>query len=106
MTSVAQVVRNIIEQLSDGISQLVLTVIVLSEENAPLPEQLPAGAAAVNQTASSLANIARRLAATNYKDFPSLKEEIIEASSSVDNATLTLSTAIDTMQGNEDRRAG
>lgn len=97
-TSNCFVVRSIIEQLSEGISQLVLTVIVLSEQNAPLPDQLPNGAAAVNQTAASLANIARKLAATNYKDFPSIKDEITEAAAAVDNATTVLATAIQTMQ--------
>lgn len=63
-----------------------------------MPDQLPAGAAAVNQTAASLANIARKLAATNYKDFPSIKEEITEAASAVDNATGVMAKAIQNMQ--------
>lgn len=76
-----------------------LTVIVLSEQNAAMPDQLPAGASQVNQTAASLANIARKLAASNYKDFPSIKEEITEASALVDDATGVLARAIQTMQG-------
>eukprot|EP01128_Nolandella_sp_AFSM9_P005787 TRINITY_DN2861_c0_g1_i1.p1 TRINITY_DN2861_c0_g1~~TRINITY_DN2861_c0_g1_i1.p1 ORF type:complete len:2112 (+),score=650.25 TRINITY_DN2861_c0_g1_i1:34-6336(+) len=104
--SVAEVVRKVIEELSDGVSTLMLTVIVLSEQNATVPADLPATSAAVNQTAQMLAKIANKLAGSNYKKFPPIATEIVEAAGAVDGATVTLANAINELTSAADRQAG
>jgi len=106
MTSVSQIVRKIIDELSDGVSELVLLVVVLAEQNAPLPEQLPPAATVVNETANTLAKVARQLAATDYSDFPEIFQEINEACDAVNSATSTLARAITILQGPGDRKQG
>lgn len=44
-----------------------LLVVVLQEKNAEVPPQLPQAAGVVNQTALTLAKIAKQLAEANYK---------------------------------------
>jgi hypothetical protein len=45
----------------------VLLVVVLQEKNAEVPPQLPQASGVVNQTALTLAKIAKQLAEANYK---------------------------------------
>lgn len=71
-----------------------MTVVILSEQNAAVQPDLPEGANAVNTTAQTLAKIARQLSVTNYKNFPSIAQEINEASDAVDKATGTMAAAI------------
>ncbi|MCL4419627.1 hypothetical protein M1146_06040 [Patescibacteria group bacterium] len=106
MTSVAQIVRGIIDDLSDGVSDLVLIVVIMAEQNAPVPEPLPNAASIVNQTANTLANIARELAKTDYVDFAEIVKEINEASAEVEVGTQTMEKAMSTLQSNGDRKSG
>jgi len=107
MTSVAQVVRQVIDDLSDGVSELVLLVVVLAEQNQAVPAKLPTRATEVNKIALNLANIARRLTETEYVDFPEITSEILEASGAVDAATSTLGNAITILEsGGGDRKHG
>jgi hypothetical protein len=96
-------VRKIIDDLSDGVSQLVLLVVVLQEKNAEVPPQLPEAASVVNKTAKTLATIAKQLAETNYKEHPSIKQEIIDAAVTVENATVTLDNAVRILQTSSNR---
>jgi hypothetical protein len=108
MTSVAQVVRQVIDDLSDGVSELVLLVVVLAEQNQGVPEKLPARAGEVNTVAQNLAKIARRLTETDYAEFPEISSEINEASNAVDAATSTLHNAINILvsHASGDRKSG
>jgi len=85
---------------------LVLTVVVLSEQNAEVQPGLPEGANAVNETARTLAKIARQLAGSNYKNFPPIAKEINEASDAVDVATGTMASAIEVLVSAADRKMG
>lgn len=106
MTSVAQIVRGIIDDLSDGVSDLVLIVVIMAEQNAPVPEPLPNASSIVNQTANTLANIARELAKTDYVDFAEIVKEINEASAEVEVGTQTMEKAMSALQSNGDRKTG
>jgi len=52
-------VQQITETLSDAVSQLVVLVIALQEQNAEMPPTLPAASAAVAQSAATLVHVAR-----------------------------------------------
>jgi len=106
MTSIAQIVRQVIDDLSDGVSELVLLVVVLAEQNQVLPPQLPGASEIVNEMANRLASIARELTRTDYADFEEIAREIIEAADAVDTATNTLKNAIQILQGGGDRKQG
>lgn len=99
-------VRGIIDDLSDGVSELVLIVVIMAEQNAAVPEQLPPAAATVNQTANTLASIARELGRTDYVDFEEIVTEINESADAVDGATGTMGKAISVLQGTGDRKSG
>lgn len=96
--------RQIIEQLSDGVSQLVLMVVVLQEQNADVPANLPNAAQAVLGTAVTLGKVATQLAGTNYKNFPDIAKEIVDAATAVQSATDTMTTAMKTLQTSADRK--
>lgn len=106
MTSHTLIVRGIIDDLSDGVSELVLLVVVMSEQNAAVPPPLPIAASVVNQTANTLANIARELAKTDYVDFDEIVQEINEAANDVEGGTKTMEEALKVLQGDGDRRRG
>jgi len=106
MANVEQIVRQIIEDLSESVHGLVLMVVVLAEQNAPLSEKLSEETEAVNQTAEKLAKIARQLAATDYEKFPSIAKEVRDAADSVDSAIATLKNAISSLRGTSDRKKG
>jgi uncharacterized phage infection (PIP) family protein YhgE len=97
-------VRQIIEQLSDGVSQLVLMVVVLQDQNADVPPNLPTASQAVLGTAVTLSKVAAQLAGTNYKNFPDIAKEIVEAANSVQSATDVMTTAMKTLQTSSDRK--
>lgn len=50
-------VRSIIEELSDAVSELMIMVIVLSEQNAAMPPDLPGKSVAINETAQKVLNL-------------------------------------------------
>jgi len=102
--TVGQIVRQIIEQLSDGVSQLVLMVVVLQEQNADVPPSLPNAASAVMQTAVTLSRVASQLADTNYKNFPAIAKEIIDSATAVNDANGTMSKAIGVLTTSSDRK--
>jgi len=107
MSSVAQVVRKIIDDLTDGVSELVLLVVVLAEQCQAVPDQLPSAATVVNSTANTLAEIARKLGKTDYAEFPEISSEIVEASDAVEHATKSLDHAIRVLEsGQGDLRTG
>eukprot|EP01125_Pyxidicula_operculata_P005612 TRINITY_DN196_c0_g1_i1.p1 TRINITY_DN196_c0_g1~~TRINITY_DN196_c0_g1_i1.p1 ORF type:complete len:1163 (+),score=467.74 TRINITY_DN196_c0_g1_i1:39-3527(+) len=106
MSSVEQVVGQIIETLSDGVSELVLMVVVLAEQNQAMPSTLPNTANQVNTTANKLSLIARKLADTDYKAFPSISKEILEASEQVESATKVMSNSVGNLSGSADRKKG
>lgn len=54
-------VRGIIEQLSEGICDLVMTVILLAEQNAPLEPSMIQKSIAINQQATNLGVTCLRL---------------------------------------------
>lgn len=106
MSTVAQIVQKIIDDLSDGISQLVLLVVVLQEQNAEVPAQLPAAAGVVVKTAQTLVKIAKNLADNNYKQFPDIQREIHEASDAVDKSAGTMTNAVNVLSTSTDRMSG
>jgi hypothetical protein len=107
MTSVSQIVRGIIDDLSDGVSELVLIVVIMAEQNATIPAPLPEAANVVNQTANTLAKIARELAKTDYSDFQEIVDEINAAAGEVEFGTETMEKAMNKLKGGEgDRKQG
>eukprot|EP01132_Coremiostelium_polycephalum_P002349 gene2349-2897_t len=69
--------QQILEQLSENVSQLILMVIVLQEQNAALPiDELTA----VLNGSASIAEVSVTLANEEYNDFPHIQNEIISAS--------------------------
>jgi len=107
MSSVSQIVRKIIDDLSDGVSELALLVVVLAEQNAAIPDQLPSAAEIVNKTARGLATIARELAKADYAEFPEISKEINEAASAVDSATNGMDRAVNILKTSRgDRKDG
>jgi len=105
-SSISQIVQSIIGALSDGVSELILIVVVLAEQNADIPLQLPLAATNVNKTAKALSDIARQLAKTNYADFPEIAKEIVDASNFVDFSVNNLSLAVQTLQETKDKKQG
>jgi len=105
-TSVAQIVRNIIDELSEGVSELVLVVIILSEQGAALPAELPPNAQFVNNTANQLAKVARTLAGSEYAEFEEICKDIHQASDDVNIATDKLEKAVDTLAKGGNLRVG
>lgn len=76
-----------------------LTVVILSEQNAEVPSTLPSGASSVNSTAQMLAKIARQLCTSNYKNFPAIANEISQASDLVDSATSSMNQSLQQLMG-------
>lgn len=91
--------NQLIENLSDGISQLVLLVVVLKEQNAAAPDHLPNASSFVIQTAVTLAKVAHRIAEKDYADFPDIAKEINDSAEAVIEATATLTNAVDALSG-------
>jgi len=58
--SIQKVVEQIIDTLSDSVSQLILLVIVLQEQNAEVPKELPVAAQGVDKTARVLVDVAKK----------------------------------------------
>lgn len=83
-----------------------LTVIVLAEENAEVEPSMVQKTVAINQQAASLANIARQLAGKNYKDFPEIGNDIVNAANSVDEATHIMTRGIQELSTCKDRVTG
>lgn len=79
-------------------------VVVLQEQNADVPPNLPNAAQAVLQTAVTLSKVAAQLASTNYKGFPDIAKEIIEAADAVTKATDVMTGAMKTLQTSSDRK--
>jgi hypothetical protein len=93
-------VEQIIDTLSESISQLILVVITYQEQNAAPPPQLPIASGQVAKTARVLVDVAKQLAEEDYGDYPAIKSEIIEAADQVSvssdglvKATTTLTTS-------------
>lgn len=61
---------------------------------------------AINQQAMHLGGIARNLASKNYKDFPTIADNIHKASNEVDQATLTMQNAMNQLATIDDRVEG
>lgn len=99
MSNTDQIVRQIIDILTDSVSDLVLMVVVLREQNAQMPPQLPASSNAVNETAKKLGLIARKLASTDYKDFAEIATEINQAADALDSATQVMGKAVANLTG-------
>jgi len=87
-------VQQVMESLSDGVSSLLLAIIPLQDANAKMPSGLPASGSTVNQLCDNLLSVARELAEEEYEDYPSLKQEILDACNQLEEATKRLSVAI------------
>ncbi|EFA74735.1 hypothetical protein PPL_11766 [Heterostelium album PN500] len=76
--------QHLLEQLSENISQLILMVVMLQERNANLPVEEVVGvirrSSAVANASASVAEISAALANEEYQDYPDIKNEILEAS--------------------------
>jgi hypothetical protein len=106
MASVAQIVRNLIEQLSESVSDLVFNVVLLQEQNAEMPPHLPQAAAQVMQTASMLVKVAHQLASVNYKNFEEIANEIRTAADAVTGASSSMTTAIKVIAESKEKKTG
>ena len=102
----ADLVRQLIDMLSDKVSDLVYNVVVLQEQNAEMPSTLPSAAAQVMQTATQLVKVAHQLAAVNYKNFESIANEIREAADAVTGASGTMTSAMQQLETTTDRAKG
>ncbi|KAM9971884.1 hypothetical protein ACTFIW_011872 [Dictyostelium discoideum] len=74
--------QQMLEQLSENVSQLILTVLELKDKNANLPV---VEVTAIANAASSISDIAIKLADAEYSNYPSIYNEII-------NTTTNMST--------------
>lgn len=99
-------VRQLIDMLSDKVSDLVYNVVVLQEQNADMPATLPSAAAQVMQTATQLVKVAHQLAAVNYKNFESIANEIRQAADAVTGASGTMTSAMQQLEAMTDRAQG
>jgi hypothetical protein len=99
-------VRNLIEQLSESVSDLVFNVVVLQEQNAEMPAHLPQAAGQVMQTATMLVKVAHQLASVNYKNFESIANEIRTAADAVTGASSTMTNAIKTISESKEKSKG
>lgn len=100
------IVRQLIDMLSDKVSDLVYNVVLLQEQNAEMPASLPQASAQVMQTATQLVKVAHQLAAVNYKNFESIANEIRNAADAVTVASETMSKAMGELSGLSDRKQG
>uniref|UniRef100_A0A6B2KX37 Vinculin n=1 Tax=Arcella intermedia TaxID=1963864 RepID=A0A6B2KX37_9EUKA len=85
--------------MSDGVSELVLLVVILSESNAEVPKELPEAAGVVNGTARNLSKVARMLAQSDYADFEEIVLDINSAADSVDAASVEMDNALVALKG-------
>lgn len=99
----AFLVRQLIDNLSDKVSDLVYAVVVLQEQNAEMPPTLPGASGQVMQTATQLVKVAHQLAAVNYKNFESIATEIRQAADAVTGASGTMTSAIQQLETTTDR---
>lgn len=75
--------EKIIDALGDGISQLMMLLIVLQERNAEPPPQIRGGVDMVKNSSDTLHQVANNLANTDYADFPTIQTKVLEASSAL-----------------------
>eukprot|EP01087_Luapelamoeba_hula_P016449 TRINITY_DN505_c0_g1_i1.p1 TRINITY_DN505_c0_g1~~TRINITY_DN505_c0_g1_i1.p1 ORF type:complete len:2168 (-),score=569.75 TRINITY_DN505_c0_g1_i1:84-6587(-) len=104
--SVAKIVQQITETLSDAVAQLVVLVIALQEQNAEMPATLPNASNAVAQASAALVQVARALAEDDYGDYPDIQEQINGAALGVEQSSANLIKAVQNMRSAPDRRAG
>jgi hypothetical protein len=81
-------------------------VVVLQEQNADVPPNLPTAAGAVSQTAATLAKVAQQLAVTSYKNFEEISSEIVVSATAVQDANATMQTAMQSLTSSPDRKVG
>ena len=102
MTTVEQV----IEALSESISQLMVMVIALQEKNSQPPPQLPQGVGIVSNAAQVLSNVAKSLAETEYREYENIKHKIIAGAVNVDRAEAQLQSSLQELMATPDRAKG
>jgi hypothetical protein len=96
----------VIEALSESISQLMVMVIALQEQNAQPPPQLPQGVGIVSNAASVLANVAKSLADTEYGEYPNIKQKIVTGAVQVEGAERQLQTSLQGLMATSNRAEG
>jgi len=106
MTSVTQVVNQIIETLSEAVSGLTLMVIQHKERNSPMPEPLPGAIQGVGKAASVFTSVARQLSNSEYAKYPRIKKKIDQAADEVDGATKKIIEAVQVLSTATDRVKG
>lgn len=106
MSSVTQVVNQIIESLSEAVSGLTLMVIQHKEKNSLMPQPLPGAIEGVGKAATVFTGVARQLSNSEYSKYPRIKKKIDSAADDVDAATLTIIGAVKTLSTATDRKSG
>ena len=98
--------EQIIEALSESISQLMMMVIILQERNADPPPALPNGVGIVTDSASRLHQVAMALAVEDFSEYPDIRAEIEEAAESVRMSALHLQTALKSLMTTSNKQGG
>lgn len=95
--SISELVQEIMDQLSERVSQVTLIVIQKRDRNEPMPPTLKGAVGAVGKAATLVVQVARSLAESDYADFANIQREINDACQAVEQSTTSLLGAI----GNE-----
>eukprot|EP01094_Clydonella_sp_ATCC50884_P019220 TRINITY_DN3707_c0_g1_i1.p1 TRINITY_DN3707_c0_g1~~TRINITY_DN3707_c0_g1_i1.p1 ORF type:complete len:1573 (-),score=763.32 TRINITY_DN3707_c0_g1_i1:256-4872(-) len=94
MATVSQIVAQVIETLSNSISELMLLVISWQEQNAQPPSTLSERVDGVSQAAMLVQNVARQLGDTEYGAYPDIKARVVAAAENVSTANAELKSAL------------
>eukprot|EP01125_Pyxidicula_operculata_P014782 TRINITY_DN496_c1_g1_i3.p1 TRINITY_DN496_c1_g1~~TRINITY_DN496_c1_g1_i3.p1 ORF type:complete len:1582 (-),score=501.89 TRINITY_DN496_c1_g1_i3:86-4831(-) len=102
----AQIVQQIFDQVSDGIAELTLLIVVLAKKNGPPPATLKNAVEVVLQPAGSIAEVSREMAADDYAAFPDIASEMTSASDLLTEGTKKMIGAINTLVQTSNRKDG
>ena len=104
--STSQIVERIIDSLSEAVSQFVVLVIALQEQNAEMPAQLPSAAGNVSQACTVLETAATSLANDEYGDYPEIQQQMLAAVDGVNKSSSGMMAAVNNMKSTPNRQQG
>jgi len=104
--NIGQLVSDIIDSLTDSISQLIILAIILQERNAEVPAGLPPAAQQVVNASHNLVNVATKIADGDYKPWPDIYQEMIDSVEGVRLSIQSLADSVVNLQKTSDRRGG
>lgn len=81
-------------------------MIVLQEQNANVPEQLPEASKLVAGASENLVTVAKTVGEANYTDYPDIKQKIVDAANVVEASKNGLLKAVEYLLSVKDRKLG